>query len=221
VEFNSLWLENRIKFKLKAIVGMVVGSVLIISTMLYLNSLKPDQAEKKAERPLSFQVVKNVKTPKKPKPTPKKPPPANKAKNIAPPPALTSLGLGISGVDFNMSAFDPNAQIVETDEDLLGDTSDAVMTSDAVDQKPRVIATVPLQYPARAKAKEIEGYVLLSILVNEDGQVDQVRVLESDPQGTFDDVAIRNIKKWKFEPAKYNGKPVSIWINQPIKFELG
>jgi len=221
VNYNSKWLQKRWRFRVTAVIGMMIGSLLIISTMLYLNSLKPEKPEKKADRPLSFQVAKNVKTPKKPKPTPKKKPPANKSKSIAPPPPLTSLGLGMSGVDFNMSAFDPNATAVETDDDLLGDTSNAVLTSDAVDQKPRVIATVPLQYPARAKAKEIEGYVLLSILVNENGQVDQVRVLESDPQGTFDDVAVRNIKKWKFEPAKYNGKPVSIWINQPIKFELG
>jgi len=221
VNYNSKWLQKRWRFRVTAVIGMMIGSLLIISTMLYLNSLKPEKPEKKADRPLSFQVAKNVKTPKKPKPTPKKKPPANKSKSIAPPPPLTSLGLGMSGVDFNMSAFDPNATAVETDDDLLGDTSNAVLTSDAVDQKPRVIATVPLQYPARAKAKEIEGYVLLSILVNENGQVDQVRVLESDPQGTFDDVAVRNIKKWKFEPAKYNGKPISIWINQPIKFELG
>lgn len=221
MNYNSNWLQKRWRFRVTAVIGMMIGSLLIISTMLYLNSLKPEKPEKKADRPLSFQVVKNVKTPKKPKPTPKKKPPANKSKSIAPPPPLMSLGLGMSGVDFNMTAFDPNATAVETDDDLLGDTSNAVLTSDAVDQKPRVIATVPLQYPARAKAKEIEGYVLLSILVNENGQVDQVRVLESDPQGTFDDVAVRNIKKWKFEPAKYNGKPVSIWINQPIKFELG
>lgn len=218
---NTGWLAKRSRFRVKGMIGMLIGSFVIIATMLYLNSLKPEKPQEKEQRPLTFQVVKNVKTPKKPKPVPKKQPPLNKKPELAPPPALAGLGVEMSGIDFNMNAFDANSGLPQANDDLLGDTSNAVMTSDSVDQKPRPLKRAPLQYPARAKAKEIEGYVILSILVNKQGQVEQVRVLESEPQDTFEEVAIRNIKKWKFEPAKYKGDPVKIWINQPIKFDLG
>lgn len=218
---TSNWIQRRWLFRTKAVLGMVVGSLTILLAMLYLNSLKPEKPENDNDRALSFQVVKQVKTPKKPKPQPKKTsrPKPSKAAPLAP--ALADLGIGMSGIDLNMSAYDPNSDLPTAGDDVLGDTSNAVMTGDTVDQQPRALARSPLQYPPRAKAKEIEGYVLLSILINEDGKVEEVKVLESDPQGTFEEVAIRNIKKWKFAPARYKGKAVKTWINQPITFQLG
>jgi len=218
---HSTWLQQRLWFRTKAVAGMLVGSFVILLGMLYLNSLKPEKAEKESQRSLSFQVVKQVKTPKKPKPQPKKTAKPKPSKSSPMAPLLSDLGLGLSGIDFNINAYDPSGEIPIDDDGVLGDTSNAIMTGDTVDQQPRALARTPLQYPARAKAKEIEGYVLLSILINEKGVVEEVKVLESEPQGTFEEVAIRNIKKWKFEPARYQGKPVKTWINQPITFQLG
>lgn len=199
---------------------MLVGTIVIVLTMLYLNNLSSEPPKKNKQRTLSFEVIKQVKTPKKPKPAPKKQPPKQQSNPVSAP-AFTGLGMSLSGIDINMNAFDPNSEMPEAQDQILGDTSNAIMTSDTVDQEPRALSRAPLNYPPRAKAKEIEGYVLLSILVNEQGDVEQVRVLESDPRDTFEEVAIRNIKKWKFEPALYNGEPVKIWVNQPIQFRLG
>lgn len=215
------WLARRWQFRGKALVGMVVGSLVILLGVLYLNSLTPEKPPEQEKRALTFQVVKQVKTPKKPKPVPKKQNRPKPAKASPTAPVLSDLGIGLSGIDFNMNAYDPNSQLTGANEDVLGDTSNAVMTGDTVDQQPRALARTPLEYPPRAKAKEIEGYVLLSILINEQGVVEDVKVLEADPQGTFEEVAIRNIKKWKFEPARYQGKAVKTWINQPITFQLG
>ncbi|MDR9499996.1 MAG: energy transducer TonB [Hydrogenovibrio sp.] len=213
---NDMW-----RFRVKGGLGMIFGTFAILSAMLYLNSLKPDKPEKKEKRPLSFEVVKNVKTPEKPKPKPKTQPKPQQADVPPPAPIMSGLGVGLSGIDFGMGGgYDVDAS-ADVDEDLLGDTSNAVMTGETVDQKPRPISRPPLEYPARAMAKRIEGFVMLSILINKEGKVTDVKVIESDPQGTFDKAAIDNVKKWTFTPARYKGKPVSIWMNQPISFLVG
>lgn len=217
---QSLYVKRIWSIKFKAILGMVIGSSLIIGTMLYLHSLKPEPPKEKDKRALSFEVVKNVKTPEKPKPKPK-PKPRPKQSNVPPPaPIMASLGVGLSGIDFGVGGYDVSSDVA-VDETLLGDTSNAVMTGETVDQKPRAIKRPPLKYPARAMAKQIEGFVMLSVLIDEQGNVADVKVIESDPPGTFDQAAIQNIKKWKFEPARYDGKAVSLWVNQPISFEVG
>ena len=38
--------------------------------------------------------------------------------------------------------------------------------------------------------------------------------------GVFDDIAVASVKRWKFKPAEYQGKPVKIWAKQKIRFEL-
>jgi protein TonB len=218
---SSQWLNKRLKHQFHAASGMLIGTMVIVFTMLYLNNLSSEPPKKNKQKSLSFEVIKQVKTPKKPKPTPKKLQPKNQSNPVAAPPAFSGLGMSLSGIDINMNAFDPNSEMPEAKDQILGDTTNAIMTSDTVDQEPRAVSRAPLNYPPRAKAKEIEGFVLLSILVNEQGDVEQVRVLESEPRDTFEEVAIRNIKKWKFEPALYNGEPVKIWVNQPIQFRLG
>jgi len=218
---SSNFIHRRWLFRSKAVIGMIVGSLIILLSMLYLNNIKPKKDAKKESRYLSFQVIKKIKTPKKTNPQPKKRSRPRQSKSSPIAPTLSNLGIGISGIDLNMSAYDPNSELPSASNDVLGDTSNAIMTGGTVDQQPRALVRSPLQYPARAKAKEIEGYVLLSILINKEGKVEEVKVLESDPQGTFEDIAIHNIKKWKFSPARYKGQAVKTWINQSIIFQLG
>ncbi|SMG64734.1 TonB family protein, partial [methanotrophic bacterial endosymbiont of Bathymodiolus sp.] len=70
------------------------------------------------------------------------------------------------------------------------------------------------KYPASAKKNGIKGYVVLSLLIDENGRVDQIQVLESSPTGVFDEAALQGINAWRFEPAKYEGKKVKVWAKQ-------
>lgn len=215
------WTNQRWKFRIKAVLGMLLGSFVVVAVLLYLNTI---QSSKNNEKELSasyFQVVKKIKTPKKETPKPKQQK-RQQPTTVSPlTPLLADLGIGMSAISLNIGAFDARADVISAGDDVLGDTSNVIMTGDSIDQQPRVLTRAPFQYPARAKAKGIEGYVLLSILINEKGQVEEVRVLGSDPKGTFEEVAVRNIKRWQFSPAKYNQQAVRAWINQQITFRLG
>lgn len=84
----------------------------------------------------------------------------------------------------------------------------------------RAISVVNPVYPQSAQARGIEGYVILEIGISERGQVTETRVISAKPSGLFEQVAIEAVKKWGFEPAIENGKPVASIIKQKVNFEL-
>jgi protein TonB len=96
-----------------------------------------------------------------------------------------------------------------------------VMTDDTVDDPPRATFQAPMQYPPRAKAKGIKGYVVLSLLIGVTGEIEQVKVVESWPEGVFDEAALQGVNQWRFDPANYQGQAVRAWAKQRIRFDLG
>jgi len=77
-----------------------------------------------------------------------------------------------------------------------------------------------IKYPAIAKDANIQGTVYVTFVVNEKGEVKDVKVLRSIGGGT-DEEAIRvvqNMPKWK--PVKERGNAVNAQYNLPIRFTL-
>jgi len=88
--------------------------------------------------------------------------------------------------------------------------------------EPFVIRRAPLEYPRFAKNNRIEGVVVLQVEIFADGTVGTVEVKKSvtpDPC-VLSEAAVKSVKKWKFSPAKYKGKPVACWTTFPVVFEL-
>ncbi len=89
-----------------------------------------------------------------------------------------------------------------------------------LDQPPRVIVhTAPL-YPTQAQMREIEGFVEVRFLVDDQGRVSNVTVLNASPPGLFDDAVVRAVGTWRFDPGRIDGRPVASWIETTIRFEL-
>lgn len=65
-------------------------------------------------------------------------------------------------------------------------------------------------YPFKAVMKEIEGYVLVSFGVRQDGSVVNPVVIESNPRTLFDEAALSAVSKFKFQPRMLAGDPVSV-----------
>ena len=76
-------------------------------------------------------------------------------------------------------------------------------------------------YPALSKRLGEEGTVRLNILVNPDGSVAQLELLESSGHPRLDRSAIATVRsQWKFEPARRGGEAVAAWVVVPIQFTL-
>lgn len=76
-------------------------------------------------------------------------------------------------------------------------------------------------YPALSKRLGEEGTVRLNILVNPDGSVAQLELLESSGHPRLDRSAMTTVRsQWKFEPARRGGRAVAAWVIVPIQFTL-
>lgn len=74
-------------------------------------------------------------------------------------------------------------------------------------------------YPEIAKRTGIEGKVYLLIYVNENGGVDDVKVIKT-LGGGCDEVAIKAVKETKFSVGKNKGVPLKVKLSMAISFKL-
>lgn len=197
---------------------MVMGSAMVFGLMVGMNACQEGPKPAKEQARTSFAVAPKPPPPPKPKPKPK-PKPRQRAdapKAAAPPPPLGGSALAPG---FAMPGFQAAGLQAHSDA-LLGEAKSSVMTEDAVDAKPIAKARAAAAYPPRARAQGITGFVLLSVLIDERGQVERVKVLEAQPAGVFEESAKEAIVRWSFQPATYKGQAVKTWAKQRIHFKL-
>lgn len=97
-------------------------------------------------------------------------------------------------------------------------TNSAAVAS-SVDTKPvRLYAPTP-QYTEAARANRTQGSVILRVLVNEDGNVNAVRVVRGLPDGLTEQ-AIDAARRSKFKPAMKDGKAVASWAVLEMTFNI-
>lgn len=76
------------------------------------------------------------------------------------------------------------------------------------------------RYPRRAKIRKIEGYVNLKFTIDENGYVKDIVVLDSKPKDTFDESAIKALKKSRFKPILEDGVAISKDATITINYRL-
>ena len=85
------------------------------------------------------------------------------------------------------------------------------------DEPPMPTKTVPPTYPNALKNDGISGMVTMSLTVDEKGNVANA-VVKKSTRPEFEQPAIDAVSRWKFEPAKKDGKPVAVQVVIPVKF---
>jgi protein TonB len=76
------------------------------------------------------------------------------------------------------------------------------------------------EYPREAQRRGLSGRVLLRVDVAADGSVADVDFAQRSGTPELDRAAMRAVRKWRFVPARRDGKPVASRVNVPIDFVL-
>lgn len=74
-------------------------------------------------------------------------------------------------------------------------------------------------YPAAMIDSGLRGAVAVEFVIDKEGVVTGARVLESNNPG-FNEAALEAVRKWKFKPARTEGKPVEAKMRQLIEFQM-
>lgn len=89
-----------------------------------------------------------------------------------------------------------------------------------LDQPLTAFSRMPPTYPMRAKRRGIEGWVKVRFVVDKDGKVEDVTILEQEPKGVFDKAVRGCVSRWRFEPGTVGGTKVKTVAETTIRFEL-
>jgi TonB family protein len=87
--------------------------------------------------------------------------------------------------------------------------------------RPEYVRKVNPTYPQRAYMLKVGGTVILNALIDEEGKVTDVQILQKIDHALGPDLhnaAIASIKASKFKPATKDGVPVKVWF--PVKLEF-
>ena len=84
---------------------------------------------------------------------------------------------------------------------------------------PRLLREVKAAYTEDARRANIEGEVVLEIVVRRDGSVSDVKLLNGLPSG-LNERAIAAVRQWRFAPATRLGQAVDVVVEVAVEFKL-
>ena len=84
---------------------------------------------------------------------------------------------------------------------------------------PRLLREIKPRYTEEARRQNIEGKVLLEIVVLLDGNIGSVRVVRSLGYG-LDESAVAAVQQWRFAAAERYGTPVDVLVEIAVEFRL-
>ena len=84
---------------------------------------------------------------------------------------------------------------------------------------PTIVESTPAPYPESARARRIEGSVVVMVLVRRDGSVGAASVSKG-LEASLDESALRTVREWKFAPAMRQGKTIEVVLEVDVSFRL-
>ncbi len=84
---------------------------------------------------------------------------------------------------------------------------------------PRLRSKVEPNYSEKARKAGLEGVVMLSIEIWEDGRPHNIRVMRGLGLG-LDEQAVEAVEQWRFSPGEKDGKPVKVQAQVEVTFRL-
>jgi TonB family protein len=85
---------------------------------------------------------------------------------------------------------------------------------------PRPVNSPDPEYSEEARIAGLQGKCVLSLIVNSEGEPEDVKVSRSLGKG-LDQKSIEAVRNWTFDPARKDGKPVAVRVSVVVTFRIG
>ena len=196
-----------------------LGSVGLGSSLILLTSVTPKKEIKHFEPARTLERVIKKKKPQ-PKAKPKKQ--TRKLRKLSTPKPslntdLSQLGSGvplfaIQNTDLSMDSLLGGSE---------GENQEIVMSAETVDTLPQPLSHCKPRLSRSLIHSQQTGWVKVKLLINAQGQVDNLHVLESQPRGLYDQAVIEAMQGCRWKPASYKGRPTALQTYKTFRFKKG
>ena len=85
-------------------------------------------------------------------------------------------------------------------------------------KEPRLVSRIEPVYPLLAKQTHQQGTVVIEAILDERGDVVEMRVISGPP--LLIRAAVDAVRRWKYEPTYLNEQPVPVQLNVTVTFKL-
>jgi TonB family protein len=89
-----------------------------------------------------------------------------------------------------------------------------------VDSPPASLTRKLPMYSMQARQMKLQGTVVLKVLVDERGVVEQVVVVSGIAGADLNDSAVKAARQWTYRPATKDGVPVKVWTTEQVTFKI-
>ncbi len=170
--------------------------------------------EKKKKPPQKIEKIISKPIPQKVVPVPEKITPQTDNRSIQ---EESSDNLPEPDMSTEQNSHNPGRLSGSTDQNPDKNISAAYELREAI---PAYKDNPPPVYPRIARRKGHQGTVILEVLVNQNGKVEDLRVYQSSGYPTLDDAASTSVFQWTFLPGMKDNQPVEMWVTLPVRFQL-
>lgn len=105
-------------------------------------------------------------------------------------------------------------------EKIIGKDTIPIISLDEVEIKLQSIFIIHPPYPRICSLAEVEGKVVVKALVDTNGSILYAKISKCSGNKMLNEAALKAVKEARLPPAKYQGKPVRIWVSIPYEFSL-
>jgi protein TonB len=85
---------------------------------------------------------------------------------------------------------------------------------------PRFASALQPPYPSAMARQEIEGKVVVRVLIGVDGRVKAVEPVSATDPAFHEATAAQALRRWRFRPATKDGVAVESWRTMTVRFQL-
>ncbi len=120
------------------------------------------------------------------------------------------------------------ARSLDDSSRLVRNAQQALDTAEVTRESERILALsdldfaeyVPPEYPARARQRQLEGWVDVEFLVDPTGNITDVEILDAQRLQYFRDAAVQAIRSWQVNPKTVRGRTISQRVRTRIEFRI-